>query len=371
MPHSKIAFILIKILLVFVIYACTNQTDTNKLLRIKAIKTIRLQIDSLSKNHFDVLQFLEKTNELIFLNKKINALDLYDLSDNNKLKNRILLKKEGENGVGTVNNFLFHTADSIFLLNSYAYKVFLINNKAQVINTYSLIKGQIGNQTALPFSMPFHNPMVLKNNKLYISATPDRNPNTKDYFNAKMLSICLDLKSKKYTYDYSYPINYKKKFYPNAYHLFSRIYNENKDIFVYSFFASDSLYITNYKNFQRVVNGSGARFNQVVSFEKPILNNIENNSIANSNSFYSNLFFNKWKNIYYRFCVIQNEQIKEQEIDILVFNENFEKLGFVSLKKSQQYNPLNIFFTPEGMWIQRFTNNEDELVYDLVEFVAE
>jgi hypothetical protein len=54
-----------------------------------------------------------------------------------------------------------------------------------------------------------------------------------------------------------------------------------------------------------------------------------------------------------------------------VFNENFEKLGFVSLKKSQQYNPLNLFFTPEGMWIQRFTDNEDELVYDLVEFVAE
>lgn len=359
--------LLIGILVVFV--SC-NQHETKTFTSKKIRKSIKLNLDSTTSVSILTNQYIENKHHLALLNTKNNSLVIYDLSSYKKVT-EIKFELDGENAVGKVNNFLYINQDSIFLLNSYAYKLFLVNYQGKILRKYSLIRGKIGDNTSLPMVFPFNNPMVFLDNRyLYISATPDRNPNTKFYYQAKNLSIKLDLIMQNYTYEpfWGYPSNYQKNFYPDTYHLYSRIFIPSTKQWLYSFFACDSLYTTNGKSFY----ASSDMIGKIISFPKPITNSYENNQIANQNNFFTNIYYDPYRETFYRVAILQNpNQNNEQKFLIIILNKDIKKIQEIIFRQSEGYNLLNVFFTPEGMWIQRITDNEDELVYDLVEFVSE
>lgn len=56
---------------------------------------------------------------------------------------------------------------------------------------------------------------------------------------------------------------------------------------------------------------------------------------------------------------------------IYVFDASYQLLGELALDKAVNYYFINIFATEEGLWIQKLTNNEDYLCFELMDYEVE
>ena len=368
------------ILLVLTFFVSCQSKDFDKKSfknKIKVTRTISISLDSFTTNQLSNPQVI-KDKYLAFINKKINSLDLYDIQQK-RLSQRIKFANEGDNAIGNIHQFLYHNDDTIFVVNSYQYKVFLINQEGNVKEKYSLIKQKKhSSATALPNIFPFNCPPVFLDKKLHIASYPDDNPYKDSYYNRKALSIILDLNTKNFKYAMSFPKLYKEKKFALGHSFYSRIFLEDKKKFIYGFFANQSIQITD-ENYHIVEEKklNSPNFVEIPSINKRVENPQENTEIFNSNPSYFNIYYNPYKKEFYRAIDIplpnKSKKDKYSKGFLGIFDENFANIGEVLLFETHKvnYSMTNIFFTPEGMWIQRFTDNEDELVYDLVEFVAE
>jgi hypothetical protein len=365
--YQSMKYLLLLHILSCFFVSCNNTESQNKQLNLQTQKTISIHLDTLASVVFSRVQY--KDGKIIILNNKQNALDFYIFKNGEKLQKRIFLEREGENSVGIINDFLVHTSDSIFVLNCYQYKLFLINDKGKIVRKYNLIQGKINEETAMPDPFPFH-PIVMINKKMYIASNPDRNPMQKSYFNVHRSLIELDIESGIFTYKYHFPEIYRKNIYPNALHLVSRTYSTYHKKFVYSFFADSCIRVTDIGHTkEQAFLANSIYLIKTEALKKPVFDEGENNAIANKSSVFAFIFYNPQKNEFYRYFSVKKEKQKEKG-GVIILDTEFNKKAEVLLPVDK-YNILSTIFTPEGMWIQRFTDNEDELVYDLVEFVAE
>jgi hypothetical protein len=364
------------LIIIIGITACTfkeakKQNFKNK---VKVQKTISILLDSLTPQQLFTPQLL-KNKELIFLNTKVNSLDFYSIEDKKLLK-RIRLAQQGENSVGKIYQFLYHNADSIFLVNSYQYKVFLIDEVGEIKEKYSLIKQKKHSATtAMPEIFPFNHPLVFEGNNLHIASSPDDDPYKDSFYQRRALSIILDLKSKNFEYVMQYPKIYENKKFATGFNFFNRIFLQDSNKFVYSFFADKNIQVVDKKYaFLEEKKLESPHFIEIPSLKKRINNSQENTRVFNQTPSYFTLHYNPYKKEFYKTIEIPSDAERKHSKGFLgVFDENFNNIGEVLIYETDKlkYNLLNTFFTPEGMWIQRITDNEDELVYDLVEFVAE
>ncbi|MDX1904665.1 MAG: DUF4221 family protein [Thermonemataceae bacterium] len=367
-------------ILLIISFSCQQQETRRQSFKnkIKVVKSVNISLDSLTPQHLFNPQ-LVKNKYLVFLNSKANSLDIYSF-ERKKLSERIKFLNEGEEGIGKVYQFLYHNDDSIFVVNSYQYKVFLIDKTGKVKEKYSLIKQKKHSAiTAMPEIFPFHHPIVLINNQLHITSSPDDNPYKDSFFEREALSIVLNLETKDFHYEMSFPELYRKKYFTTSVNFHSRVFLVNENRFIYSFFADQHIYKIDlaYKILEEKKLQS-PNFTEIPALKKRLQSSQENTKIANQSPAYINIYYNPYKREFYRMIDIPiAKESKEQRYSkgfLGIFNQSFENIGEVLLFETNQlnnYNTMNLFFTSEGMWIQRFTDNEDELVYDLVEFVAE
>ncbi len=373
MKITKVVFFKTSILLAFflLLLSCRDANKELKDGRFKVIKSLKIDIDSVTPQVFTVSQKLD--NKLFILNQKNTSIDVYDFKDGGILQKRIILKKEGIDGVGVINDFLVHTQDSIFLLNCYGYKVFLVNDKGKIITKYNLLKNKVGKETAMPDPFPWHKMVFFKKN-LYISSVPDSNPFQKDYYEKEQNLIVLNTENHFFDIKVGFPDIYKNKIYPYALSSFSRAFSTSKKSFFYSFFADENIIVYDYEHKNKKSYIANSKYlKKVENLKKEILDETSNNIIANKLSFFNFIHYDSYKDLIYRFFSLKVQQQDKQieKLGVIVLDKNFKIIGDFLINDKKKYNILQPFFTPEGMWIQRLTDNEDELVYDLVEFVAE
>lgn len=371
-----------KNLILFVFYfsliACEKESEIGAFKnKIKILKSFTISLDSLTPNHLSTPQFIQNKS-LAFLNSKNNSIDIYGIEEKKIIK-RIKLLSSGENAVGKIQQFLYHNTDSIFVVNSYQYKAFLIDENGKIKEKYSLMKqNKHSPTTAMPEVFPFHCPPVLIGNQLHIASAPDDNPYFDSFYQREALSIVLNLRTKEIQYKMKFSDLYQQKYFTNNLNFYSRIYLENEYKFIYGFFADQNLQITNKK--YKLLNSKKLKsphFVEIPSLKKRVESSQENTKIGNNNPTYFNIYYDYHKNEFYRIISVplsdKNNKKSYSKGFLGIFDKDFENIGEVLLYETDKtnYNLMNLFFTPEGMWIQRFTDNEDELVYDLIEFLAE
>ncbi|PKQ66751.1 DUF4221 family protein [Raineya orbicola] len=363
------------IIVIHFVSACTlkEAKEQNFRNKISVQKTLSIPLDSLTPQYIFNPQLI-KEKELVFLNSKINSLDFYSIEDKRLIK-RIKFAKEGENAVGKIYQFLYHNADSIFVVNSYQYKVFLIDETGKVKEKYSLIKQKKHSATtAMPAIFPFNHSLILESNKLHIASSPDDDPYKDSFYQRKGLCIILNLKTKEFAYAMEFPKIYKDKYFATPFNFFSRIFLKKENKFVYSFLADKNIQITDMNH--NLIEGKeldAPHFIEIPSLKKRIIDSQENTNAFNQNARYAEMYYNPFTDEYYRGVEIPLSKDNKSKVYLAIFDKNFNNIGEVLIYESDKltYNLLNAFFTSEGMWIQRITDNEDELVYDLVEFVSE
>jgi hypothetical protein len=375
---KRIVFIL---LLVFVFSSCREQGAEGikaKNYSLKTKKSLKILLDSLTTRPLFASEIQIWKDNLILFNTKKQKLQFYELKTGNFIR-AISLESSGNNGVGLAKSFLVVSKDSIFVISSNQYKVFLINALGKVLESYRLINSSKPNATsAMPDPMPFYHPPVLLNNQLHISSIPDDNPYFDSFYQRENLTTILDLKSKEISYAYSFPDNYRKNIYPTNMNFYCRVYIPHLNSFAYSFLLDEHIRIvsSNYQNektFQAIPNN----FELFKGLKKRIADAFEDSKIGNTLPSFVSLQHNPFEKKTYRILQIPKTDEKgnlrkdKYKLILLGFDENFNKIKEITFNEKSPHNPLHLFFTPEGMWIQRSTENEDELVYDLVEFVAE
>jgi hypothetical protein len=193
----------------------------------------------------------------------------------------------------------------------------------------------------------------------------------------------IDLIENKVNHVYKYP---SIDFYTNnlriegAYYMYAHNFNPDSGFFVYSFFADDSLRITDF---------NGREFSKLAKSEflgeiDPYLEQDKDYSdeeyefVFLKKKFYAGILYDKYKKKYYRFYKngVHSDDIKKsntidefyhREYGVMVFDANFNKTGEYLIPKGV-YDIKNIFVSPHGLCIlnqKKCMENEDMMYYDI------
>ncbi len=223
---------------------------------------VKLALDSVTKmslqdNGFNGYQdtTLSPNDLVVLYNRAVKRLQYHDLVTGQMLRT-VPLETEGPNGIGESFFSLLVNQDSLFLLEPYAYRLFLVDRQGKVSRAYRLLNGDVkfdpgnpgmppsGAYSALPDG-GFGRSMVKAGKHLFIGGYANiGGKEDGSYIEQALTCIKLDLETGKLQYGVHFPPAYDRKaFYPTqAYLEFSFAYNPQKNELAYSFPAAQEVF---------------------------------------------------------------------------------------------------------------------------------
>jgi len=185
---------------------------------------------------------------LVYLNQEFNQLQFYDFISKQQFCT-ISYDKEGINGIGKVWGYYFHNWDSIFIIDSYKYKMYLTDSSAKIKNKYSLLNPKVKMPSkGFPVTtkdayscLPFHKqPTKMVGSKLLIYCIPSV-IEYEDYIKAGKYILEIDIHTGEIIFSgHSFP-KYLEKTYPSSLLRPDFAYNNRNDRFISSFQMDDSV----------------------------------------------------------------------------------------------------------------------------------
>lgn len=315
-----------------------------------------------------------KADQIAFLNVLTNSIQVYDLSGE-KL-HEFFCEKEGPNGVGEVDAFLYAGLDHIFVLNTSTYRIYQISPEGKILHLFQL---PLRNDKGY-FSIPYYTPgtnMFLKENHLFIPTVPGffYFKERSDYIDQGQLSIDLDLTSGNSVYQISHPNKQLMKnsnFTNQVLNPFCEINNSGERI--YSFGCDHNVYIYN-------DDGNMNRSHSIKSkFAPEQLKGIRYWEWVNeplqeaihymNNFYYEEVLYDKYRDIYYRIVKHgANPEMKANDFNLktsapnvrysmIVTDRDFNILDEIYL--SEKYVRGATLVTKEGILFQNFSHKSDE-----------
>jgi hypothetical protein len=366
-----------------------NENSYELVLRDSAYITVD-SITSFIRNDLQYIKVGER--EYIFLlNKKINAIQVYDWQSKQMLK-RIYLEKEGPNGVGEVSYIFAQSLDSIFALTSYAYKVSLVNAEGKVLQKYSLLNKTVKFDEAKGYTPVFSandyaalpmggvNAMFVANNELYMGCVPDISPFTKEHYKRGLLGMKINLATKQLTYFMPFPQIYQDNmFFPLQYLNTASCYNKAKNILIYSFPCDDKVYEMDLNTGTVVPRlTSSTYFKKIEIFssnpEEDPNRARKEFDFAISHAHFERIRYDPYRKIYYRNLLLPNSKKKDRNdwhpfviSNYVILDENFQTLGEVQLP--EHVGTSYYFVNEEGLFLQGLSRNEDEICFYRYELI--
>ena len=303
---------------------------------------------------------------LIVLNQERNFLLFYSISKE-KLLNKISFDREGENGIPGITGFLYHNKDSIFILQSYQYRLYLCNIAGKIIDKYKLLNNDKLDANAALASDNMRSMMVKIGDEIHISTNPYLKPESKEYYQSKKIHQVLNLKKKTYKFlPITYSSIYQKNAYPHAFSLFFRTYNPFNRNFIYSFMADDRVMLTDGKQ----ITYHQARCEQMkqpLKLNDFTYNEEEHLQIQQQSNFYLMILYDKYRNVYYRFAQKSDDLDKTKWV-VIVLDEKLKKISesicSSILKKSESNCFLPPFIGEKGLYIHN-PNSENEDFFEM------
>ncbi len=352
-------------LTILFIYGCNNHINIEKsklAIDTIIIDSFKIRINNKSLSQYEKYDIFY-TNDIeyfIGFNYFSYSLDVFDLKNNTFVKN-IRLDKKGPHGVVSVSN-LFFNEDMVFILSgNFFYVLNMQGEMVKKIEIHKEIEGfnfaefsptRRGIHTA-NFDNSFLN---FENRKLYIQFFPINEDEFSDKYYQKPFICEIDIKNlKAKMLEYKYPDYYlKQKFGPMniAYFL------ETKDLFIYNFVNSSSIYVTNKNSKEKtcyVVNSS-----YIPNITPPVSKRKNSPKELNDFLFRSPKFFplqyDHGKNVFYR---IQCSELPSSEKEfysnnrdyyLMIMGPNFKKIK--ELKLPEYFYPTGTI-SRNGLVFQR------------------
>ncbi|MCE7055730.1 DUF4221 domain-containing protein [Algoriphagus sp. AGSA1] len=383
---------LLKTFLVFVIviFGCNQKTDLilSKQPYIKTTSLVPSDSFSIStKNAFDLystsLSYLTNAESeyISILNPNTQTISLYKNEDS-QVSREIKIEIEGPNGIGELgfdsSHFLF-SQDSIYIYNLQIGSLFLINEKGEVLNRYTITDYS----DSINFPAPYPSnvrPIQSDFKQLFFPCGINNYPN--DYENYPSV-LSIDLESGQIKYPITYSNVYDQAFYGLSFKYDTGIaFNKNDNSITISYPVDNFIYkyYTENGNIEMKYGGS-EHFDQIEfydadpdKFERIDFIN-ENEKLKNhalSNSDFAGILYDQFRNYYYRIAYIRPtiDEVKSgktiPELSIIILDENLNKVG-EDLFSSKIYDNSLLFISSSGLNIARkdlFEADENFIFFD-------
>jgi hypothetical protein len=317
---------------------------------------------------------------LAYLNQMNNEIHFYDI-DSRSLSKKIKLNRDGPDGVGLIYGFDVINFDSIYVVSSNRV-LYLINSTAKVLNKIQYMTVENPRIGMIQLFSVLNSRLVFKQNKIiaYSGLVGDWLKMNQDFLNSQFIEIEIDgtldsIKQIPMTYPADYLQNGSKPM--DA----SRVFAENR--FVYSFTADPYIYITeDHKSIIRKIAKS-----DYIDEVKPIPKNI---NIAQYERYiletglYGSIVYDKYRQVYYRFCDIGTEIEEVENINksvrnrikqsIIILDKDFNKIGETILPE-KKFRLNNYFVLEEGLYVSNNTSynmeiDENKLSFTLFKFIS-
>ena len=393
----KFHYLLNKICLEFVvlfIISCSAPTHNEVFLDMfdlyESEQTIKISIDDNTRTYTFSMHHFEDSDGTEYISlenpeydSKYGVIQYYRL-DSCKLSHTVRINYEGDNtiappifGHGTIN------LDEIIITCDIQYFMYKINQNGKIIHQYKYCTNteNADQYIGVELMSMYYNPLIVNNGKIYAALyLPASEYWSKDgheiHFEQYPLNVEIDTATGSLKYSkLCFPklrTEFDKIGYLNNY---SRIFDGKN--FVYSFCALDSLYVTN--DMQKFTTYPAKSRCMEVKNEgyKPGLSPVESSKISNTQARYGNIIHDKYRNVYYRFCHMRDDKVRDGdftkymrtnylichgEFSVQIIDSTFHVVGETKFERGK-YAPMLFFVNKEGLWLSE-NNDENPNVSD-------
>lgn len=360
-----------------------NKNDSHDYSLLPGKDQIIIPIDD-NSNCYSISMFIYKTSEgfsfLSVENDQTNELIFYNL-DSCKLSHKIKIELDGPNAIGHIFGHHVINLDTILVYSPSKLSIYKINNKGNILDTYSL-QSNSNILIAHPPVSKVYNPIVQIDSCIYLCQALMHREDGYNGDDLEKYPLCIEvnLKSKKSkTLPLTYPRLWETKNIYNKY-TYSRDFDEKNSI--YSFYISNFLFITtDNKTFKKYPCKSKYIKNKPKDSYNPDIAIMRKEGIENAS--YGSIIYDKYRKVYYRFfypqCEIKpSDNISvltktKKQFSIIIIDSNFKIIG-ESLFPENQYIPEMFFINENGLYIcdNNFNNpsfNENILSFRRMDLV--
>lgn len=379
---KKIINLILFIIIISILLSCNGNKSESYARLEETDEKLSFPLDSDTKTSiYALFPYTDKTGKeyLTFQNERKNEILVYDM-DSKTLLHKIKPEEEGSNGVGRFFGYYIFNFDSIYLTARRRANITCIdlacNVKERIKYETTSNNLPLGGSNSISSS---YRPLIMIDNEMYIISKCNRQAN------ANPVTATINMKTKEIkSLPFEYPIFEvsKNKSKPFSIEMnFSRIYDGVN--FIYSFHYDEYIYITppDHKSIKKIKANSKyiskIKFTENMHSGNPMKNECENPK-------YSNLFYDKYRNVYYRIAypeneISPNENFKDiyaygrKTFSIIILDKDFNSIG-ETLFPDYIYNPTLTFINKDGLYIScsHYKNpnyNEDSLDFIKLELV--
>lgn len=351
-------FFLIPLLSVLaLLVACSvdkNKEDVSTKLRLRytlaADKHIRIEVDSTTNTQkYIQLVAINDTEYLIAYQPKNQGTEfhIFDFKDG-KLVSKISFLKSGPNGVGNINSVAtFCDFNRILLSQVNSNTFFLCDSSGKILQRIDLSAKEDANMYPMPSF-----PAIIFNNKLYCFAL-----HYSDVDSNVCPEIIYDLETKTITNNkVRYP--HYSKYFINSMEVWKSARCIGHDSsFIYSFAFDNNIYQLRNGNVLKhhIPNSDFDALLEPVNID--LTNMSDQMKFISEKGLYTYLFYDKYRNIYYRIFIMPGEHMDSEEkiimntersFKIQLVNTSFELIGEAILEGGK-YNPYRIMISKDGL----------------------
>ena len=342
---------------------------------VQSSNSIRIPIDSLTDNRSMQLAYHQGSKGWFFnLNPKTNEIQMYDM-ENKTLHKRLRFSVEGNNSVGRIFSFYIHKLDSIFLFQQFSPNIYLTDTSGSVRKKITV---QVPEMHTSPFVhlTYFSSPAVLVGEDVVVKTRPAdvHNQITNDVLSKRHLTYSINLNNgETELLSHKFPNNYLV----DGYRFFDFSFAKGLDKWVYSFHSDHDLYYSDARNTSLA--SVTAKSNYINGFRNFDLSGSreENYRYFASAPNYKSIFYDKFKNVYYRVCYPEIELTSEEEImkyrfvpkmfSILILDSELNVIGETLFEK-EKFLPDNLFITEAGVYLSKNHPDNPDLEEDYLSF---
>lgn len=335
---------------------------------------LRFDLDTLTNAVSSSLQIYPRDNPayLLFHHRHFNRISVYDLKSG-KLLSKILPEEEGPNGVGYgIDAAYVQSFDSIFLFSILEQRLFLIDSSGVLKKRIQIENDQGYAMLGSIF------PPIIKDSSIYLCAYPppygvvgshNFSGMKINLYDGKILNI--------WNLSKQYDLGaWGKHHYLRVHH----IYNDITDQLISSFPNDPYIYVSNPDGRMIKYPGQGKRMGDMHPLKN--IDEAEDDDkifrLESSQGCYSAIFFDRWRNVYYRLAFnpilgdYQSPFDTEKHMSLIIFDRVFNKIGEHFLE-DDTYSYMSVFVSPDGIHLlnrKRYHEDENHLTFDTYRLVT-
>ncbi|MGW8121200.1 DUF4221 family protein [Roseivirga echinicomitans] len=347
--------------------------------------TLKLPVDSTTSNISSYLAYyhnrLNESAYLVSVNTFMNELQFFDLTTGQQSFS-LPIEMNGNKGIDAVSAVDVINLDSIIVFPSQGNNIYIIDSSNQKFTNIDY-QASLGYSNASPSMLFFSSNPYLEDQKLYVKTLFETNFRT--ISNTALSEIHLGYSVDLITgqvidLPHFYPPDY---FAEGMKHFdFSASITENG--FVYSFFGDHDLYFSNNQDEKlRKVYGKSKYLDEDLPLFPADGDRLDRAMYLSIMDHYGNLIYDRYREVYYRFCYpsLEKSQINEmkevldnlqnpRQFSIQIFDRELNIVGETLFERNKKYLPKNAFVGKERLYIstkhsENEENEENEFSFDL------